>query len=87
MPNGLIKFDFYTEFHTSPSGEKRDLLKDGKLSESLLEGLLPDVITVTRRREVGIIMSPSDVKSLVEWLQLKASESDKLHDSDVEKEE
>lgn len=87
MPNGLIKFDFYTEFHTSPSAEKRDLLEDGKLGQPLFEGLIPEVINVTRRREIGIIMSPSDAKSLAKWLQVKADESDKLYGLNLEKED
>lgn len=79
MPSGMIKFDLYAEFQMAPHGEKRQLLDDGKLGKSLFEGLQPGIIDVIRRRQVGVIMSAQDARSLAQWLDRKADESEKLH--------
>jgi 4-hydroxyphenylpyruvate dioxygenase-like putative hemolysin len=83
MPNGLIKFDMYVEFHTSPSAEMRSLLGNGQLGDTAVEGQATDAIRVTRRREIGVVMNAHDVRSLAKWLQEKADEADTLREAVV----
>ncbi|MCK4391471.1 hypothetical protein KAX17_01020 [Candidatus Bipolaricaulota bacterium] len=80
MPNGMLKFDFYTEFHTAPTGERREVLEGGKLGTSLFEGVTDGIIGVTRTRQVGVIMTTKDARSLANWLLLKADEAEKLQE-------
>lgn len=77
-PNGLVKFDMYVEFHSSPAAEAGSLLPNGKLGDMVVEGLAAGTINVTRRREIGVIMSLDDARSLAKWLGEKADEADAI---------
>ncbi|MDD5264076.1 MAG: hypothetical protein PHU43_04475 [Candidatus Bipolaricaulis sp.] len=78
MPNGMVKFDLFVEFHTGPSAEQRSIGADGRFGEPRLEGLPTEAIHVTRLRQVGVMMTVPDARSLATWLEQKADESDKI---------
>lgn len=76
-PQSTIKFDIYTEFRNPPEQEIRTIEEDGKLGEPV-EQESESILTVERERQVGVIISIDQAKSIANWLQQKIKDFEKL---------
>lgn len=68
-PEGSIKFDIYTEYQPPPDEEIKTVGEDGKLTP--LEETNEKSITIERERQVGVIISVNQAKSIINWLRDK----------------
>lgn len=76
-PQSTIKFDIYTEYKNPPEREIRTIEEDGKLGEPE-EQVTEGTLTVERERQIGVIISIDQAKSIADWLSGKVKEFEKL---------
>ena len=73
-PRGDIKFELFIEYVKIPETVVRSMTPDG-LGPEIERS--PEGGPITRESQVGVIMAPSQAKSLAHWLLGKLSEVEK----------